>query len=345
MDEQQFINEINAIPWEQPAGNEDYRNALLVFADWLEEQGDPRAELIRLREDVLDHAPKKSRSSTNWAAALWGAKKGEQQELMTGQRKQAEERMQRLIHGGLQPIQATWENSLGMRFCWCPPGAFWKASPDKDTQWRWGVPQPPVLVQFAHGFWIGKYQVTQGEWERVMETTPWKRQKQVKVGASYPATFVNWFDAQTYCQKLPQPEVRSWMSLGWECRLPTEDQWEFACRAGTTTKYCFGDDVGQLSAYAWWSNFAGNVAENAEYHAHEVGQLKPNAWGLHDVHGNVSEWCEDWGYGDSSGDRVHRGGSWLSNEVDCQTTNRDGRNQFHGYHDIGFRVAIVPRSK
>ena len=108
MDEQQFLNEINAIPWEQPSRNDDYRNSLLVFADWLEERGDPRSELIRLREGLLNNPTPEQRQ-------LW------------------EPRMQALIPEGVQPIVATWQNSISMKFCWCPPGKFMMGSPETEV--------------------------------------------------------------------------------------------------------------------------------------------------------------------------------------------------------------------
>ena len=246
MDEQQFLNEINSIPWEQPAGNDDYRNALLVFADWLEERGDPRSELIRLREGLLNDPTPEQRQ-------LW------------------EPRMQALIHNGVQPVQATWENSIGMKFCWCPSGKFTMGSPETEEDRNENESQ--IDVTLTKGYWLGKYVVTQSEWERVMGTKPWNDQDYVKDGPNYPATFVGWDDAANYCLKLAAQEQQvGRLPEGWEYRLPTEVQWEYACRAGTTTAFCFGNDTSYRSDYAWWG--AGNIGDNTqrEKYAHEVGQ-------------------------------------------------------------------------
>ena len=145
MDEQQFLNEINAIPWEQPSRNDDYRNSLLVFADWLEERGDPRSELIRLREGLLNNPTPEQRQ-------LW------------------EPRMQALIPEGVQPIVATWQNSISMKFCWCPPGKFMMGSPETEVDRHDDEDQ--VEVTLTQGYWLGKYEVTQAEYEKLTGNNP-----------------------------------------------------------------------------------------------------------------------------------------------------------------------------
>ena len=169
------------------------------------------------------------------------------------------------------PVQIT--NSLGMKFNLIPPGEFAMGSPasepgryDDETQHQVKITKP---------FYLSVHEVTQAQYERVMGKNPSKYE-----GANKPVEDVSWNDAVAFFRKL-NDEV--------EYRLPTEAQWEYACRAGTTTAYSFGDDVSQLGEYAWYS---GNSSST-----HPVGELKPNAWGLFDMHGNVFEWCQDW-YGD-----------------------------------------------
>ena len=179
-----------------------------------------------------------------------------------------------------------------------------------------------------------------------MGTTPWDVAKNVKEGDDYPASYVNWPDAVEFCRKLSEKE-------GLEYRLPTEAEWEYACRAGTTTAYSFGDDASELGEYAWYKENAWGAGQK---HPHTVGQKKPNPWGLYDMHGNVWEWCSDWRgdyssesvtdpAGPSSGSsRVIRGGGWGSVAEDCRSSRR-----FKGFPSsriygsgFGFRVSCVP---
>lgn len=126
-----------------------------------------------------------------------------------------------------------------------------------------------------------EYTVTQKEWEAVMGTTPWKGKIYAREGDDYPATYISWNDCQELLKRLNSLEG------GNIYRLPTDVEWEHGCRAGSTTKYCFGDDAGQLGDYAWYAENAFGVGEK---YAHQVGQKKPNTWGLYDMHGNVWEW-------------------------------------------------------
>ena len=147
--------------------------------------------------------------------------------------------------------------------------------------------------------------------------------------------YLSWFAAKAYCE---------WAGG----RLPTEAEWEKACRAGSTTRYCFGESETQLSDYAWYD-------DNSARRTHAVGQKKPNAWGLYDMHGNVWEWCSDWYGGDyyensqesdpegpSSGSfRVGRGGSWYYDARDCRSANRIIGSPGLRYELLGFRVSLV----
>ena len=143
-------------------------------------------------------------------------------------------------------------------------------------------------VKISKEFYLGKYEVTQGQWEAVMGTQPWDGQNNVHSGSDYPAVYISWNDAQEFIGRLNA-------STGSEVyRLPTEAEWEYACRAGTTTRWSFGDEESQLTHYAWYLDNAWDVGEK---YGHRVGTKRANPWGLYDMHGNVYEWVQDW-YGD-----------------------------------------------
>jgi len=327
MNEQQFLDQINAIHWEQPAGNEDYRNTLLVLADWLEERGDPRGELIRLREGLLGaHTPAERK--------LW------------------EPRMQALIHAGVKPIVATWQNGLGMKFCWCPAGQFMMGSPENEQSRVEDEQQ--VSVTLTQGFWLGKYPVTQWEWDHVMGTTPWIEQEYVQEGSENPAVYLSWDDAQEYLPRLADSgRLAGQVPSGWEYRLPTEAQWEYACRAGTSTAFYFGNDVSLLDEYGWHFD---NAWTSGEQFPHPVGQKLGNAWGVHDLHGNVWEWCQDWSgeqplgginpTGPTEGElRILRGGSWSDDGQYCRSAFRYVDEPDYNLNNYGLRLVLVPASK
>ena len=172
------------------------------------------------------------------------------------------------------------------------------------------------LVQIPNAnFNFGKYPVTQAQYQSVMGTNP----SYFKNNSQNPVEQVSFDDAQAFCQKLSQLTGKNY-------RLPTELEWEYACRAGTTTDYYFGDDASQLGDYAWYF-------DNSQGTTHPLGQKKPNAWGLYDIYGNVWEWCQ------RDFDFCLRGGSWGFYAKNCCSTTRYSslRRIFHDY-DIGFRV-------
>jgi formylglycine-generating enzyme required for sulfatase activity len=211
-----------------------------------------------------------------------------------------------------------------------------------------------VEVTLTKGFWLGKTEVIQAQWKAVMSTTPWKGRTYVKEDSDYPALYVSWEDAMSFCQKLTEKERSvGRLQRDWEYTLPTEAQWEYACRAGTRTQYSFGDDAEELGRYAWFKNNAYDIGEK---YAHEVGKKLPNAWKLHDMHGNVWEWCRDW-YTEKlpggnnpevtfkTANRVIRGGGWRRGAEGCRSAFRS-RIEL-GFRDchLGFRVAAVPSSQ
>jgi formylglycine-generating enzyme required for sulfatase activity len=177
-------------------------------------------------------------------------------------------------------------NSIGMKLKLIPAGKFLMGSEKGEEDEK-----PVHKVTITKPFYTGICLVTQAEYERVMKANP----SHFK-GPNRPVETVSWNDAVEFCRRLSEMERRAY-------RLSTEAEWEYACRAGSTTEYCFGDDQAKLSEYAWYLG-------NSGLETHDVGQRKPNAWGLHDMHGNVWEWCEDvWhpNYGSAPSD----GSAWL----------------------------------
>ena len=180
-------------------------------------------------------------------------------------------------------------NSIGMKLALLPAGEFQMGSPDSDSDAR-RQEKPQHLVKITKPFYLSVYEVTQQQYEKVMGVRPWERKtlgedvKWAQEGPDYAANYVSSNDAVEFCRKLSEQE-------GVEYRLPTEAQWEYACRAGTTTVFSFGDDVSKLGQHAWYKN---NTLDLNKTYAHRVGQKLPNPWGLYDMHGNVWEWCQDW---------------------------------------------------
>jgi formylglycine-generating enzyme required for sulfatase activity len=205
-------------------------------------------------------------------------------------------------------------NSVGMKMLLIPPGEFTMGSPDSDNDAN-DREKPQHLEKITKPFYLSVYEVTQQQYEKVMGDRPWQGNNYVRDGPYYPATYVSWNNAVEFCLKLSKQE-------GVEYRLPTEAQWEYACRAGTTTAYSFGNGASEMGRYAWNRKNAKNTGEK---YAHRVGLKLPNPWGLYDMHGNVREWCQDWyaGYGSErvvsdplgpalGNGRVLRGGSFAT---------------------------------
>lgn len=173
---------------------------------------------------------------------------------------------------------------------------------------------------------IGETTVTQGQWREVMDTEPWKGQSYVMEGDDYPAVYVSWNDAVAFCKKLSEKEGKTY-------RLPTEAEWEYACRAGANTAYYFGDNATELGEYAWFDKNTWDIDEN---YPHRVAQKLPNQFGLYDMHGNVWEWCDDLFDQEY---RMLRGGSWISNSESCSAWYRIYGAPVDRGNVIGFRLA------
>ena len=223
-----------------------------------------------------------------------------------------------------------------------PAGEFMMGSSESDDNGESDEkPQHPVRI--TRPFYPGKYPVTQEQWQAVMGNNP-SRSK----AAKSPVQNVSWDDCQQFLKKLNAKIGRQ----GGKLVLPTEAQWEYACRAGSTTRYCFGDHDSGLDEYAWY-------AANSAKKTHPVGLKKPNPWGLYDMQGNVREWCADWyagGYyansptndptGPAEGSyRVERNGSWDSPADRCRSAARGSNKPESCSYELGFRVCEVPADK
>jgi formylglycine-generating enzyme required for sulfatase activity len=196
--------------------------------------------------------------------------------------------------------------------------------------------KPVHEVTIVKPFYIGVYPVTQAQYQAVMGTNPYGFK-----GPNRPVECVSWDQAVEFCRKLSEKEGKRY-------RLPSEAEWEYACRAGSTAEYCFGDSEAELGDHAW---FYGNSGAQT----HEVGQKKPNAWGLYDMHGNDWEWCEDvwhenyegapadgsaWTTGGEPSLRVLRGGAWNLYPSNCRSADRDWAAPTVGDGDLGSRVVL-----
>ncbi len=260
------------------------------------------------------------------------------------------------------------DNGLGMPFCWCPPGSFHMGRlPDNLHRYE---EIPPAAVTLTRGFWMGKFEVSQSQWQRVMGLTLREQRakdhrqprpvgdgtmrEHVGEGPDHPIYFVGHDEAEEFCRRLTEAErVAGRLEDGWEYRLPTEAQWEFACRAGTTTASSFGDRF-----EAEQVNFDGTQplrdSPTGPYlrETTPVGRYPANSWGLHDMHGNVWEWCRD-GYVEAPKggtdpmaeptpeQLVYRGGCWHNPGVLCLSTSRGRGPVDNRGSGVGFRVALV----
>jgi formylglycine-generating enzyme len=252
----------------------------------------------------------------------------------------------------------------GIKFCWCPPGTFMMGSPPGEPERRPGENQ--VNVTLTRGFWTGKYEVTQGDWKRVIGKLPGELTAELPEGDDYPVGNVNFAEAENYCRKLTDLAIAmNELPASWEFRLPTEAQWEYACRAGTTTTTSFGDSLNRQQA-----NFQGKPYNGANNEgpslkrAARVGSYPANAWGLHDMHGNTFEWCRDWYHArlpggvdpdlysakatattnrDGTYSRSRRGGAWTDDGMFCRTAFRVRFEPERRYDHIGFRIVAVRR--
>ena len=239
-------------------------------------------------------------------------------------------------------------DSIGMELIEIPAGKFTMGSPAGETD-RVEEREAQVSVTLTKPFGLGKYEVTQGQWKSVMDLEPWLNKSDVRISEDNAATYVSWDDATEFCKKLTDLERKArTLQADEEYRLPTEAEWEYACRAGTTTAYSFGDDESKFGEYA--ARFPPIFKTEDEFYSRKVGTKKPNPWGLYDMHGNVCELCSDW-YGDElsggtdpagpkgGSNRVWRGGSSGLAPGVCRSAIRASPKPSDSGSYLGFRVA------
>jgi formylglycine-generating enzyme required for sulfatase activity/curved DNA-binding protein CbpA len=221
------------------------------------------------------------------------------------------------------------KNSVGLTLSLIPAGEFLMGSPD-HAYGRHVDEGPQQHVKISVPFYIGITEVTQGQWLRVMQSKPSMSEAHVREGLDFPVVNVSWNEAVEFCRKLSEVEGNSY-------RLPTEAEWEYACRGGTNTAYSFGDSPEMLRNFAWYDfNTAG------EMYAHKVGTKLPNSYGLYDMHGNVREWCSYWSENPKGPTNPYtwlfRGGSWYEGPVNCRSAFR-GRGYLSKQNSYtGFRI-------
>jgi formylglycine-generating enzyme required for sulfatase activity len=249
----------------------------------------------------------------------------------------------------------------GVKLCWCPPGKFTMGSPRGEPERRPAEDQ--VEVTLTRGFWTAKYEATQGDWKRVVGKLPGPLTAELPEGDDYPVGNVNFAEAEAFCRSLSAMARKSGeLPEGWEFRLPTEAQWEYACRAGTTTATAFGDSLSSRQANFMGKPYNGGEPGPSLGKAAKVGGYPANPWGLHDMHGNTFEWCRDWYHArlpggvdpdlhdarltaqlnrNGSASRVRRGGAWTDDGWPCRSAFRLRFEPERRYDHIGFRVVAV----
>lgn len=312
-DEHAFLQEMQEKP--------DDTSLRLVFADWLKERGDPRGELIRLLHTLT-------------------------QSIEVPEREKLEDRLRSLVASGVQPVGPFFTNSIGTKFAWIPAGTFLMGSPPGGRPYQENETQHEVTL--TKGYYLAVSPVTRRQFARFVQATGYKSEIDPEVDEpnwrtpgfdqadDHPVVFVTWNDAVAFCQWLSEQDARNY-------RLPTEAEWEYACRAGTTTPFYFGNTIS-----ADLANYNRNLETTTP-----SSKYRPNGWGLYDMHGNVDEWCADWEadypagkvvdpQGEQSGhNRMLRGGNFRSPPGIVRSASRGGGEPTFCVPYVGFRVALT----
>ena len=257
--------------------------------------------------------------------------------------------------GSSRYYRAVWTPNTNL--VWIPPGSFLLGSPMNEVD-RSSIEGPQALVTLSQGFWMGKYEVSQGDYLAVIGSNPSyfngdrsgppDNDQNYGTDLTRPVEQVSWIDATNFCAHLTtQDRVAGRIPTNLVYRLPTEAEWEYACRAGTTTRFYYGDDPDymNLASYAWYGDAFGMT--------HPGGELLPNAWGLYDMAGNVWEWCRDWYAAYPGGTltdpqgpvtgtyRVWRGGGWFWVAKYQRSARRSNNLPAYTYDGLGFRVVLA----
>lgn len=215
-----------------------------------------------------------------------------------------------------------------------------------------------VEVRLSRGFWMGKFEVTQAEWRATASDSSERAlSREFGLGDDLPVYWISFLQAERFCETLTaQAHAQGELPRDWAFRLPTEAQWEYACRAGSITATAFGDAVRPNQIH-----FGHEASDDPQRGAVRVGSLPANSWGIHEMHGNVWEWCRDWYHerlpggtdpdlydtpgvrnGDGTFSRVRRGGAWIEEDWTCRSAARLRYEPHRSSDHIGFRVAVVP---
>ncbi len=301
----------------------------LIFADWLEDQGDPRSETLRLLHQLIQP--------------------GEPSPVRLSQ----QTRLRQLVQEhGPAPLPRL-INSIGMELVLIPAGSFLMGSPESELE-HTSDESPQHPVRLTESFYLGAYLVTQQQFRQVMKRNPAQFRAGSGGGLDHPVECVSWEDAVTFCDRLSRRQAER--RAGRVYRLPTEAEWEYACRAGTSSVFYWGD-----TACSTQANFDGNLPYGDApigpdlQQTSPVGSYPPNAFGLFDMHGNVWEWCNDWyreryyrkcarenPKGSRSGyERVLRGGSWNYQGGYTRSADRGRLPPSSRESHMGFRVALT----